>query len=104
MENYAELKVKYDNLMYEFSENTIIQSMGDMQAVNQCQSDKIDKLMSIINKITENNRAIKILLNVLCKTVSNDKYELKTRLEFIEEVVNMNIQIKREIYYLDYET
>jgi hypothetical protein len=98
MDKYDDLKIKYDKLLYDYSENTIIQSMNDMQKVNKSQEEKIDKLLNIIDKLTDNNKCVKIMLNTVSKNNSN--LNLKNRLDFIQDIIINSIKIKSEVYYL----
>ena len=100
MDKYEELKIKYEKLLYDYSENTVIQSMNDMQKVNQSQEEKIDKLLDMIDRLTDNNKCVKIMLNTLSKTNSNSNLNLKNRIDFIQDIINYSIKIKNEIYYL----
>ena len=98
MDKYEDLKIKYDKLLHDYSENTIIQSMNDMQKVNKLQGEKNDKLLNIIDKLTDNNKCVKIMLNTVSKNNSN--LNLKNRLDFIQDIIINSIKIKSEVYYL----
>jgi len=109
--NYDNLLKEYKNvcseletLKTEYQENTIVQSMNDMKKIYHDQKKVIDKLYNTIDKIHDNNKAIKIMLNALShlkKLDNTNKYELKIKIEFIQEILNENFQLKHELYYLD---
>jgi predicted nuclease with TOPRIM domain len=105
-DKYEKLLQEYNKLKNEYSENTIVQSMNDMKSMYDIQKKKIDKLNDIIYKITNMNKSIKLMLSVVCKNASNytftSRYELKHRLEFIQEILDICLKSKNEMYYLEY--
>jgi len=110
--NYDKLLADYNKvcneleaMKQEYQENTIIQSMNDMKKIYQDQKTLIDKLYDIIDRIHDRNKAIKVMLTTLShiKRVENiHKYDFKVKLEFIQEIVNENLQTKNELYYIEY--
>jgi len=110
--NYDKLLADYNKvcnelemIKQEYQENTIIQSMNDMKKIYQDQKKLIDKLYDIIDRIHDRNKAIKVMLTTLSqiKRMENiHKYDFKIKLEFIQEIVNENLQTKNELYYIEY--
>jgi len=99
--DYETLENEYKDLQSDYSENTIIQSMNDMKDVYNHQKKKIEKLNDIIDSILEVNKSVKLMLSVLCKNVNNieDKYLLKYRIEFIQEILESSLKLKSGVYY-----
>jgi hypothetical protein len=117
VQTYAELLLEYDRVNDELSklrkeceENTIIQSMNDMKKTYESQSKKIDKMSDIIDTMNETTRAVQLMLKNVIKNSSNysnrreniSRFELKTRLEFISEILSDSLKTKNELYYLNY--
>ena len=116
LENYSKLLIEYEKvvneliqLKKEYEENTIIQSMNDMKTVYDSQMLKIEKMNDIIDRINDNNKAIKIMLDIFSRNISNysrrsesmTRFELKSRIDFIKEIVEDSLKTKTELYYLD---
>ena len=104
LSDYEILENEYKNLQSDYSENTIIQSMNDMKDMYDNQKKKIDKLNDIIDSILDINKSIKLMLSVLCKNANNienfqDKYELKHKIQFIQEILESSLKLKNSIYY-----
>jgi hypothetical protein len=112
--NSGELILEYENLKYELSklkkeyeENTIIQSMNDMKKMYDIQSQKMQKLMIIIDNMNEITEAVQLMLKTLLKNINSytikrdymTRFELTNRLEFINEMLNESLQVKNELYY-----
>lgn len=89
---YEELKLKYKKLLYEYSENTIIQSMNDMKSINQSQLIKIENLYNKIDQILDKNICAKTMLTELLHNISHK--DLKCRLKFIEEIISNTLKIQ----------
>lgn len=104
-EKYNKLLQEHLKLKNDYSENTIIESMNDMKKVYERQQKKIDKLKNIIDNIIDINKTLKVMLSVLCRNTSSynydGRYELKHRIEFIQEILNNSLKLKSEVYYLD---
>ena len=108
-EKYDKLLLSYEKLQHDFSENTIIQSMADMKTVYETQKKKLDKMNDIIYSLHDSSKTVKTLLNTMSNNMTSyskkyesmTKYELRSRLQFIEEIVEASLKIKNEIYYLD---
>ena len=106
---YEKVVIELNRLKKDYEENTIIQSMNDMKKKNEIQVAKIEKMDNIIDRIYEKNKAIKIMLDILSNNInaysrrneSLSRFELKTRLEFIKEVLDDCLKTKTELYYLD---
>ena len=119
IQTYDELVLDYERVSEELSklkkeceENTIIQSMNDMKKTYEAQSKKIDKMSDIIDTMNETTRAVQLMLKSVIKSSSNysnrrdniTRFELKTRLEFINEILSDSLKTKNELYYLNYDT
>jgi hypothetical protein len=118
-QTYDELFLEYERVSEELTklkkeceENTIIQSMNDMKKTYESQSKKIDKMSDIIDSMNETTRAVQLMLKSVIKSSSNysnsnrrdniTRFELKTRLEFINEILSDSLKTKNELYYLNY--
>lgn len=113
-QTYSELLSEYDKLNAELTtlkkeceENTIIQSMNDMKTVYESQRKKIEKLTQIMEGLTESIKSVQLMLKVLTKNTSVayrrenlSKFELKTRMEFINEILSDSLKTKNELYYI----
>jgi len=114
---YDELFLEYERVSEELTklkkeceENTIIQSMNDMKKMYESQTKKIDKMSDIIDSMNETTRAVQLMLKSVIKSSSNysnrrdniTRFELKTRLEFINEILADSLKTKNELYYLNY--
>lgn len=121
VQTYEELVLEHERLIEELSklkkeceENTIIQSMNDMKKTYESQSKKIDKMSDIIDSMNETTRAVQLMLKSVIKSSSNysnsnrrdniTRFELKTRLEFINEILSDSLKTKNELYYLNYDS
>lgn len=115
LQTYADLVLEYERVSSELStlkkeceENTIIQSMNDMKTVYEKQKDKIDKMHQIMDKIVDGQKAAQMMLKVIIKNFHNTgvrreglpRYELKTKLEFINEILTECLKTKNELFYL----
>lgn len=108
------LKEELNKLKKDCEENTIIQSMNDMKKTYEAQSKKIDKMSDIIDSMNETTRAVQLMLKSVIKSSSNysnsnrrdniTRFELKTRLEFINEILSDSLKTKNELYYLNYDS
>lgn len=107
LNDYLKLNNEYDTLKYAYSENTIIESMNDMKVVYENQQHQIKKLKEIINNMSDINKSIQVMLSILNTNTSSynyeGRYELKCRIEFIEEVLKTSLKLKNKLYYLDYD-
>jgi putative cell wall-binding protein len=118
IQKYDELLLDYERVTEELNklkkdceENTIIQSMNDMKKMYETQEKKIEKMSNIIDKMNENTRAVQLMLKTVIKNMDNynsrreniTRFELKTRLEFINEILSNSLKTKNELYYLSYE-
>lgn len=114
LQTYAELVLEYErvsseltDLKKEYEENTIIQSMNDMKTIYESQKRKLNKMNDIIESLADSNKAIQIMLNILIKNLSNSnlnssqRFELKTKLEFINEILTESLKTKTEIFYIN---
>lgn len=109
---YEKINEELSKLKKECEENTIIQSMNDMKKTYENQSKKIEKMSDIIDAMNETTRAVQLMLNSVVKSSSNysnrrdniTRFELKTRLEFINEILSDSLKTKNELYYLNYDT
>ncbi len=116
IQTYAELITDYERVSAEltklkkdYEENTIIQSMNDMKKMYDAQTKKIEKMDDIIDKMVDANRAVQLMLKTVIKNSSGyssrrevvSKFELKTRLEFINEILSDSLKIKTELYYIN---
>lgn len=105
--DYKKIVDDYKTLQDDYSENTIVQSMNDMKNMYDIQKKKIDNLSEIIDNITDMNKCIKVMLAVLHKNATNynyaSRYELKNRLEFIQDILDNSLKLRSRIYYLEYE-
>lgn len=106
-EKYDILLEDYKKLKHEYSENVIIQSMNDMKSMYNVQKSKIEKLNNVVTNISSINKSVKVMLSVLCKNINNynfsSRYQLKHKLEFIEEMIEESLKLRNEIYYIEYE-
>lgn len=116
LQTYAELLLEYERVSSELTtlkkeceENTIIQSMNDMKKVYEKQKEKIDKMHDIIDKIVDGQKAVQVMLKHLIKNFNNStirreglmRYELKTRLEFINDILTDCLKTKNELFYIN---
>jgi prophage DNA circulation protein len=116
LEEHTELKIKHENtkkelekLEKENQENTIISSMNDMKKSYEIQEKKIEKLKECISEIYDYIRTAKAMITVVSTNVSDYtnmrtfKYELRTRLEFVIEMLESSLKKKSELLYLEYD-
>jgi len=102
-------KKELEKLKEECEENTIINSMNDMKKSYEIQEKKIEKLKGYISEIYNYIRTAKIMINVVSTNVSNYtsmrsfSQELKTRLEFVIEMLDISLKKKSELLYLEYD-
>jgi hypothetical protein len=116
MQTYADLLLEYERVSSELTtlkkeceENTIIQSMNDMKKVYEKQKEKIDKMHEIMDKIVDGQKAVQVMLKHLIKNFHNSnirresliRYELKTRLEFINDILTDCLKTKNELFYIN---
>jgi hypothetical protein len=118
LKTYDELIIEYErvsdeltNLKKDYEENTIIQSMNDMKQIYDKQTKKMKKMSDIIDNMNETTKVVKLMLKTLIKN-SNvyssrrdvvNKFELNTRLEFINEILSESLKTKNELYYFNIE-
>ncbi len=103
--DYKKVCNELEILKQEYQENTIIQSMNDMKKIYNDQKKLIDKLYDVVDKMHDKNKAIRVMLLTLSRikrTEDITKYDFKIKMDFIQEILNENLQIKNELYYLDY--
>ena len=113
-QDYTDLVLEYERvnlelikLKKEYEENTIIQSMNDMKQIYDKQTKKMEKMSDIIDNMNETTKAVQIMLKTLIKNCAGyssrrdtiNKFELKTRLEFINEILGESLKTKNELYY-----
>jgi hypothetical protein len=113
-QDYAELVLEYERINLElnklkkdYEENTVIQSMNDMKHMYDKHTKKMEKMSDIIDNMNNNTKAVQLMLKTLIKnctvyssrleTIS--KFELKTRVEFINEILGESLKTKNELYY-----
>ena len=116
VQTYADLLLEYERVSSELAtlkkeceENTIIQSMNDMKKVYEKQKEKIDKMHDIMDKIVDGQKAVQVMLKHLIKNFHNSnirresliRYELKTRLEFINDILTDCLKTKNELFYIN---
>lgn len=116
IQTYAELVLEYERVSAEliklkkdYEENTIIQSMNDMKKMYDDQSKKIEKLDNILDKMVDANKAVQLMLKTVIKNSGGyssrreavSRFELKTRLEFINEILSDSLKTKTELYYIN---
>lgn len=116
VQTYEDLLVEYERVNSELSalkkeceENTVIQSMNDMKKVYEKQKEKIDKMHEIMDKIVDGQKAVQVMLKHLIKNFHNSsirreglmRYELKTRLEFINDILTDCLKTKNELFYIN---
>ena len=102
---HTRLTEELSKLKKECEENTIIQSMNDMKKTYEEQSKKIDKMSDIIDSMNSTTRAVQLMLKSVIKSSSNysnrrdniSRFELKTRLEFINEILSDSLKTKNEL-------
>lgn len=114
-DNLDELMLEYENVKYElnklrkeYEENTVIQSMNDMKKMYDTQTQKMKKLLNIIDSMNDITEAIQIMLKIIVKNINSytikrdyiTRFELTNRLEFINEMLNESLQLKNDLYYL----
>jgi hypothetical protein len=116
LEEHTELKIELENTKNELAklkkdceENTIISSMNDMKKSYEIQEKKIEKLKECISEITNYTRTAKTMTSVVSTNISDYtnmrsyKNELRTRLEFIIEMLDLSLKKKTELLYLEYD-
>lgn len=116
LQTYADLVLEYERVSSELSklkkeceENTIIQSMNDMKKVYEKQQEKIEKMRDIIDKIVDGQKAVQVMLKFVIKNFHNSnirregltRYELKTKLEFINDILTDCLKTKNELFYIN---
>lgn len=105
----TELKNELAKLKKDCEENTIISSMNDMKKSYEIQEKKIEKLKECISEITNYTRTAKTMTSVVSTNISDYtnmrsyKHELRTRLEFIIEMLDSSLKKKTELLYLEYD-
>ena len=101
-ELYNDLVDKYNILLEEYSENTIIISMNDMKLHNMTLEDEIKKLRNDkqlsdnhtiylrekIIKHTEINSALKIFIDNIINNINKGTNGIKYKLEWLKEIIN----------------
>ena len=114
-ESYLNLKKRCDELTkennqlkLELTENFMIQSMNDMkkmyeekEALLEFYTKKCDKMTDINFHLTENIRAINIMISTLRNESKKKSIEIDLKLKFMEEVIYNCLQIKNELMYTD---
>lgn len=101
-----DVKIELEKLKKECEENTIINSMNDMKKSYEIQEKKIDKLKIYINEISNYTKTVITMSEVISKNISDYsnmrtyKYELRTRLEFMVEILESSLKRKNELLYL----
>lgn len=116
LEEHTELKTELDQIKKELEqlkkeceENTIINSMNDMKKSYEIQEKKIEKLKGCISEIYDYTRTAKTMINVVSTNISDYsnmrsfKQELRTRLEFVIEMLESSLKKKSELLYLEYD-
>lgn len=116
LEEHAELKTELDQIKKELEqlkkdceENTIISSMNDMKKSYEIQEKKIEKLKRCISEIYDYTRTAKTMITVVSTNISDYsnmrtfKHELRTRLEFVIEMLDSSLKKKSELLYLEYD-
>lgn len=104
-----QIKKELEQLKKENQENTIISSMNDMKKSYEIQEKKIEKLKGCINEIYDYTRTAKTMITVISTNVSDYtsmrsfKQELRTRLEFVIEMLESSLKKKSELLYLEYD-
>lgn len=102
VKKYEDLIIEHNKLKHDFSENVIIQSMGDMKDINDKLTVKLDKLNDIIDKIFNYNSSVEVMLNTISKDTDISKYVMKCRIEFVQQVVSNCKKLKSEVCYINY--
>jgi len=109
LQAYAELTVKYENLKIEmmrlkeeYQENTIIQSMNDMKVMYDELVQKMDKVANTVEDINQIIKAVELMIETIIDN-NSVKYELKTKLEFINEMLNKTLKLKHDLYFIIYD-
>lgn len=115
LQTYAELLLEYERVSGELNklkkdceENTIIQSMNDMKKVYEAQQEKIEKMRDIMDRMGEGQKAVQLMLKTIIKNFNTAiyrrdnvvRYELKTKLEFINEILAECLKTKNELFYI----
>lgn len=116
IEENSELKTELDKIKNELEqlkkenqENTIISSMNDMKKSYEIQEKKIEKLKECISEIYNYIRTAKTMISVVSTNISDYsnmrsfKLELRTRLEFVIEMLDSSLKKKSELLYLEYD-
>jgi len=116
IEENTQLKIELDQtkneleqLKKECEENTIISSMNDMKKLYEIQEKKIEKLKECISEIYNYIRTAKMMTTVISTNVSDYTsmrsftQELRTRLEFVVEILESSLKKKSELLYLQYD-
>ena len=103
---FEDIKIELEKLKKEYEENTIINSMNDMKKSYEIQEKKIDKLKIYINEISNYTKTVITMSEVISKNISDYsnmrtyRYELRTRLEFMVEILESSLKRKNELLYL----
>lgn len=104
-----QIKKELEQLKKECEENTIISSMNDMKKSYEIQEKKIEKLKGCISEIYDYTKTAKTMITVVSTNISDYsnmrtfKYELRTRLEFVIEMLDSSLKKKSELLYLEYD-
>jgi uncharacterized phage infection (PIP) family protein YhgE len=114
LQEFTELKTEHDQIKEELEqlkkdceENTIISSMNDMKKDHEIQEKKIEKLKTYINEMNNYTKTVKTMISVISTNISDYtsmrsfKLELRTRLEFIMEILDSSLKRKNELLYYD---
>lgn len=104
-----QVKKELEQLKKECEENTIISSMNDMKKSYEIQEKKIEKLKGCISEIYNYTKTAKTMTSVISTNISDYsnmrsfKQELRTRLEFVIEMLDSSLKRKSELLYLEYD-
>ena len=102
-------KKELEKLKKDCEENTIISSMNDMKKSYEIQENKIEKLKECLSEIINYTRTAKSMTNIISTNISDYsnmrsfKQELRTRLEFVIEMLDISLKRKTELLYLEYD-
>jgi predicted nuclease with TOPRIM domain len=98
------IRKKYNDLVHEYSENTIINSMNDMKKEYEYIESQLKRLKTLNTNYFDTIKAVKLMIETLIKTLSANNefeydnshltvfiYQLKLKLKFVTEMLeNIN--------------
>lgn len=99
----VELQDKYDTLLKDTSENTIISSMKDMKESYEKKENELKKMEELVNYQENSLKASNVMLTNILKELKNKRTIIYNfsyhKLNFIKDIIEDTINNKYRILY-----